>query len=292
MSQVNVNIKRLDPEVELPRYAYEGDAGLDIRANESVDIPPHERALISTGLAIALPDGYAGFMQPRSGMALKRGLSIANTPGRDEQGLLAATRRRALKILGLHPADVEAAELARVSVDARKKKDVHFVASARLTLRRGLSDGAVVAEVPARDASHVAVLDAAPAAWPRLQPSGAALAERPVVVGAGCAGLFCALALAEAGLKPLLIERGDDARRRTDRVTRFDRTGELDPECNIQFGLGGAGTFSDGKLTTGTRNPDHRLILQTFVEAGVPPATRARSAAGSGMGTLASSAWV
>lgn len=197
-------------------------------------------------------------------------IRVALDAGRDEQGLLAATRRRALKILGLHPADVEAAELARVSVDARKKKDVHFVASARLTLRRGLSDGAVVAEVPARDASHVAVLDAAPAAWPRLQPPGAALAERPVVVGAGCAGLFCALALAEAGLKPLLIERGDDARRRTDRVTRFDRTGELDPECNIQFGLGGAGTFSDGKLTTGTRNPDHRLILQTFVEAGAP----------------------
>ena len=60
-------------------------------------------------------------------------IRVALDAGRDEQGLLAATRRRALKILGLHPADVEAAELARVSVDARKKKDVHFVASARLT---------------------------------------------------------------------------------------------------------------------------------------------------------------
>lgn len=81
MAELNVSIKRLDPEVELPSYAYEGDAGLDLRANASVDIAPYERALIPTGIAIALPDGYAGFVQPRSGMALKRGLSIANTPG-------------------------------------------------------------------------------------------------------------------------------------------------------------------------------------------------------------------
>lgn len=94
MPIVNVNIKRLDPTVELPGYAYEGDAGLDLRANETVDIAPHERALIPTGIAIALPDGYAGFVQPRSGMALKRGLSIANTPG-----LIDAHYRGELKII-------------------------------------------------------------------------------------------------------------------------------------------------------------------------------------------------
>ena len=81
MARIDVSIKRLDPSVELPQYAYEGDAGLDLRANESVDIAPYERVLIHTGIAIALPDGYAGFVQPRSGMALKRGLSIVNTPG-------------------------------------------------------------------------------------------------------------------------------------------------------------------------------------------------------------------
>lgn len=97
MATVNVSIKRLDPSVELPAYAYSGDAGLDIRANETVDIPPHERALISTGLAIALPDGYAGFMQPRSGMALKRGLSIANTPG-----LIDAHYRGELKVIAVN----------------------------------------------------------------------------------------------------------------------------------------------------------------------------------------------
>ena len=78
---VSVQITRLDPEVELPTYAYEGDAGLDLRSNEDVTLAPFERRLISTGLAVAIPEGYAGFVQPRSGMALKLGLSMANTPG-------------------------------------------------------------------------------------------------------------------------------------------------------------------------------------------------------------------
>ena len=79
--RISVPIKRLDPTVELPTYAYEGDAGLDLRSNEDVILAPLERRLISTGLAVAIPEGYAGFVQPRSGMALKRGLSMANTPG-------------------------------------------------------------------------------------------------------------------------------------------------------------------------------------------------------------------
>lgn len=78
---INLPIKRLDPAVELPTYAYEGDAGLDLRANEDVTLAPHERRLVSTGLAIAIPEGYAGFVQPRSGLALREGLSMANTPG-------------------------------------------------------------------------------------------------------------------------------------------------------------------------------------------------------------------
>lgn len=78
---VTLPIKRLDPSVELPSYAYAGDAGLDLRANEDVTLAPHERRLVSTGLAVAIPEGYAGFVQPRSGLALKRGLSMANTPG-------------------------------------------------------------------------------------------------------------------------------------------------------------------------------------------------------------------
>lgn len=97
MSMLNVNVKRLDPTVELPAYAYEGDAGLDLRANESVDIAPFERVLIPTGLAISIPDGCAGFVQPRSGMALKRGLTIANTPG-----LIDAHYRGELKVIAVN----------------------------------------------------------------------------------------------------------------------------------------------------------------------------------------------
>ena len=78
---MSVPIKRLDPSVELPTYAYTGDAGLDLRSNEDLVLAPHERRLIATGLAVAIPEGYAGFVQPRSGLALREGLSMANTPG-------------------------------------------------------------------------------------------------------------------------------------------------------------------------------------------------------------------
>lgn len=94
---VNLPIKRLDPAVELPAYAYEGDAGLDLRSNEDVVLAPLERRLISTGLAIAIPDGYAGFVQPRSGLALREGLSMANTPG-----LIDAHYRGELKVCAVN----------------------------------------------------------------------------------------------------------------------------------------------------------------------------------------------
>lgn len=90
-------IKRLDENVELPSYAYEGDAGLDLRSAEDVVLKPFERRLVSTGLAIAIPDGYAGFVQPRSGLALREGLSIANTPG-----LIDAHYRGELKVCAIN----------------------------------------------------------------------------------------------------------------------------------------------------------------------------------------------
>ena len=88
MSNITVNIKRLDPTVELPKYAHPTDAGLDLRSNEDCVLK------VSTGLAIALPDGYAGFVQPRSGLAIKQGLSIVNTPG-----LIDAHYRGELKVI-------------------------------------------------------------------------------------------------------------------------------------------------------------------------------------------------
>lgn len=97
MAAITVPIKKLSPEAQIPSYAYEGDAGLDLRSNETVVLQPFERALIPTGLAIALPDGYAGFVQPRSGMAIKKGLSILNTPG-----LIDAHYRGELKIIAIN----------------------------------------------------------------------------------------------------------------------------------------------------------------------------------------------
>lgn len=97
MSAITVPIKRLDPEAVIPSYAYAGDAGLDLRALETLVLKPFERALIPTGLAIAIPEGYAGFVQPRSGLALKRGLSIVNTPG-----LVDSHYRGELKIIAIN----------------------------------------------------------------------------------------------------------------------------------------------------------------------------------------------
>lgn len=94
---VTLPIKRLDLTVELPSYAYAGDAGLDLRASESVVLKPLERRLVSTGLAIAIPEGYAGFVQPRSGLALRKGLSMVNTPG-----LIDAHYRGELKVCAVN----------------------------------------------------------------------------------------------------------------------------------------------------------------------------------------------
>ena len=95
--RIKLPIKRLDPSVELPSYAYDGDAGLDLRSNEDVTLEPFERRLVATGLAIAIPDGYAGFVQPRSGLALREGLSMANTPG-----LIDAHYRGELKVCAVN----------------------------------------------------------------------------------------------------------------------------------------------------------------------------------------------
>jgi dUTP pyrophosphatase len=95
--RVPLRIQRLDKDLPLPRYAYPGDAGLDVCAAEDLEILPGERALIPTGIALAIPEGYAGFVQPRSGLALKQGLTIVNTPG-----LIDSHYRGELKIIALN----------------------------------------------------------------------------------------------------------------------------------------------------------------------------------------------
>ena len=102
-------------------------------------------------------------------------------------------------------------------------------------------------------------------------PSPACLPDsRPVIVGFGPAGMFAGLALAVAGLRPIILERGEDAEARTKTVARMRESGVLNPESNIQFGEGGAGAFSDGKLTTGVKDPRIPWVLDRLVEAGAP----------------------
>lgn len=181
-----------------------------------------------------------------------------------------AVRQAVLRMLHLAPDELISLELRKRSVDARKRNDVHLLFTARIALRGGgNAERALLAKARTwRVGKQLKVVDEEPYHLPRATtlPTD----DRPVVIGAGCAGLFCALALAEAGRAPILVERGDGSRARTAAIKRFNATGELDPESNIQFGLGGAGTFSDGKLGTGTKSPSHRFILQTFVDAGAP----------------------
>ena len=188
-----------------------------------------------------------------------------------DAGELAALRRAVAKKLRVPERELAGVERRRRSIDARKKNDILLTFTARAGLRAGEdAERALLGKLARAHAEKgVKLVDEKPFLFP--EPVGHVPDRRVVVVGAGCAGLFCALSLARAGLRPLLVERGDDATRRGEVVYAHNATGVLDPESNIQFGVGGAGTFSDGKLQTGTQSPAHRLILQEFVDAGAQP---------------------
>ena len=160
------------------------------------------------------------------------------------------------KKLGAPLSDVLIARVLRRSVDARKKNDVHFNVAAAVSLRRGEEK-----YTPYK---------------PWTPPAPAVLREkprcRPVVCGAGPAGLFAALTLARAGAEPILIERGAPIEERQADVARFHATRILDTESNVQFGEGGAGAFSDGKLTSGIRDARAKQVLHALAEAGAPEA--------------------
>ena len=148
--------------------------------------------------------------------------------------------------------------VSRRSVDARNKADVHFVLSVDLSLK---NEQAAL--------RHAKNLSSVPGSVSLRFPT-VRFDRPPLVVGAGPAGLFAALTLAKAGANPVLIERGKPVDRRTQDVLLLQEKGELDPDSNVQFGEGGAGAFSDGKLTCGIKSPHVRTILETFVAHGAP----------------------
>ena len=169
--------------------------------------------------------------------------------------------------LGVAPEDIASFSLVKRSVDARKKSNVHFNATYAVHLAQGVAYDALS---PARGVNVRAYDPPAPLAIPDLRSLATSSDEHIVVAGTGPAGLFCALFLAEAGLRPLVVERGAAVDERTAAIESFNAGGPLDAAANVQFGEGGAGTFSDGKLTTGTKSPHIRHVLEAFVQAGAP----------------------
>jgi len=156
--------------------------------------------------------------------------------------------------------DIVTAKLYRKSVDARRKNDVHFCCSI-LAQVKGSEQKLI------NNCKNASLFESIPYVWKRAVciPK-----KRPIVVGFGPAGMFAALTLAKAGLRPLVIERGSDVDTRTSQVNSFLKGNPLNTESNVQFGEGGAGTFSDGKLNTGIKNPRSRTVLEVFNEHGAP----------------------
>lgn len=147
--------------------------------------------------------------------------------------------------------------ITRRAIDARRKSDVHYT----LTVEVETADEARILK---RNIPNVTKAADAKYRFPDVKPSD----KKPLIVGSGPAGLFCALYLARAGFNPLLIERGADVDAREAAVKSYWKTGILNADTNVQFGEGGAGTFSDGKLNTGTKDIRIRAVLEDFVSFG------------------------
>ena len=188
-------------------------------------------------------------------MILVRNLKLL--PGEPAEKL----KSLAAKKLRLKGNEIAELHLIKRSLDARKKNDIHYVCACAVTVSGDEEE--IIARAKSPD---VAKYEKIEYLIPRVEPP----ASRPVVVGFGPAGMFAALVLAKAGARPIVIERGQDALSRKAAVDRLRAGGELDPESNVQFGEGGAGTFSDGKLNTGTHDKRMGWMLSQFAAHGAP----------------------
>ena len=173
-------------------------------------------------------------------------------------------RQKIAQRLHISAQEIQSVLYLKRSVDARKKPKITVILTVAVAvlneekiLRRAVKDADIQSYVPY---------------YYRIPKCTVPVsqANRPVIVGFGPAGMFAALVLAKAGLRPIVLERGKCVEQRQEDVANFRKTGVLCTDSNVQFGEGGAGTFSDGKLTTGIKDPRIRFVLQSFVECGAP----------------------
>lgn len=181
--------------------------------------------------------------------------SLRLDPGESEDKL----RKKAARELRISEREISELIITKKSLDARKKNDIHWLYSVAVKIS---DEDRILARSKSK---NVCCYEHFEYDIPQLGAK-----ERPVIAGFGPAGMFAALVLAKAGLRPIVLERGMDAESRRKAVEDFRSGGALDPECNVQFGEGGAGTFSDGKLNTGIKDKRIRWMLEQFVLHGAP----------------------